>query len=95
MEKKIRTGQSEDILQAQTEKDILRCRGRVIRAERRYPGIHRRILTEKYLAHIASDIGITRERVRQLQEQFNELIAFTGRTPGDTVDEIEEMAKSD
>ena len=88
-EKKLRAGQTEEIIRIDRKKELTRLRGRVLRAETRYPMLHRRVLTDGNMAAVAASYGLTRERVRQLMDSFEELVLATARTKNSILDEIE------
>lgn len=92
MEEKIVNGQAEDLLRINNSRELKRLRSRVLRAEHKFPLIHRRLVTEKNMSAIARDFNITRERVRQIKKQLED---FRGeRTVHSVLDEIEEECRS-
>jgi len=88
MSEKINSGNAGDLIAVNEEKEHRRLRSRVMRAESRFPLIHRRLISEKNMSAIARDFQITRERARQIKQQFLELRG--NRTIRDLLDEIEE-----
>lgn len=70
-----------------------RLRRRLVRAERRYPDVHRRILTEKNMSKIARDYSVTPECIIQFRNRFQDYVSVCGRTPEEVQGEIEEEAE--
>lgn len=94
MSRKISEGDGTELIAISEQKDRSRLRARVLRAENRYHLIHRRICTESNMSDIARDYSVSRERVRQIREQFNSLREIMGASVNGVLDEIEEECGS-
>ncbi len=92
LNQKILEGRGEELIDINTEKDRSRLHARLLRAEEKFPLIHRRVFSERNMSEVARNFGITRERVRQIRRQFEEYRQATGQTNGSLLDEIEESS---
>ncbi len=89
MQTKLQNGQTEELMALGRQKDLAKLRNRVLRAETKFPRVHRRMIQEGNMSDIARDLGVSRERIRQLKKQFNDLLNSVSITEGNLLDEVE------
>jgi hypothetical protein len=70
--------------------DARRTERRVMMAETRYPGVHRRIQMGESAGTAADHYHLTRQRVHQLYHQLVEVAAYHRKTPSAYIDQLEE-----
>lgn len=93
LRKLVENGDAGQLIQRNTDKTINRRKNRLVRAEIRYPGILRRMVSEKYLARAAQHYELTRERLRQLNIEFTTYIKEANMTSHSAIDVLESEAR--